>query len=114
MLRCSGFRLGGRPPRACGPSRRAERIAGAEDAGEVAREIDALPRDRMLCESGRLGVWLASAAEIPHALREIGRLREISFRGSGEGTGRALDLDRFDEHYRHLFLWNAATRVIAC
>ncbi|MDA1315821.1 MAG: GNAT family N-acetyltransferase [Acidobacteria bacterium] len=39
-------------------------------------------------------------------LQEIGRLREISFRQVGEGTGKARDLDRFDEHYLHLFVWN--------
>jgi putative hemolysin len=46
-------------------------------------------------------------------LGEIGRLREQTFRLAGEGTGRALDLDRFDEDYEHLFLWNAAREEIA-
>lgn len=40
------------------------------------------------------------------ALREIGRLRELSFRKVGEGTGLRRDLDRFDLHYRHLVLWD--------
>ena len=48
----------------------------------------------------------------PLALREIGRLREISFRAVGEGTGNALDLDVFDEHYHHLFVWNRDAREI--
>jgi len=39
-------------------------------------------------------------------LQEIGRLREITFRGAGEGTGAACDLDRFDSSYQHLFVWN--------
>ena len=39
-------------------------------------------------------------------LREIGRLRELSFRRVGEGTGARRDLDRFDAHYRHLLLWD--------
>jgi putative hemolysin len=39
-------------------------------------------------------------------LREIGRLRELSFRRVGEGTGARRDLDRFDAHYRHLVLWD--------
>jgi putative hemolysin len=45
-------------------------------------------------------------------LREIGRLREITFRAAGEGTGRALDLDDFDRHYDHLFVWNRARAEI--
>lgn len=40
------------------------------------------------------------------ALKEIGRLRELSFRRVGEGTGLRRDLDRFDAHYRHIVLWD--------
>jgi hypothetical protein len=39
-------------------------------------------------------------------LREIGRLREYTFRAVGEGTGQPIDLDRYDRHYRHIVLWN--------
>lgn len=39
-------------------------------------------------------------------LREVGRLREISFRAVGEGSGHRRDLDRFDAHYDHLLLWD--------
>ena len=51
--------------------------------------------------------------QIPNALREIGRLREITFRQAGEGTGRSIDLDRFDRDYQHLFLWNTDSNEIA-
>ncbi|MFC1333827.1 MAG: GNAT family N-acetyltransferase [gamma proteobacterium symbiont of Clathrolucina costata] len=45
--------------------------------------------------------------EIGSALmREIGRLRELSFRKVGEGTGRRRDIDKYDTHYRHLVLWD--------
>ena len=50
---------------------------------------------------------------IPNVLREIGRLRELTFRGAGEGTGNPLDLDGFDPHYLHLFLWSKAAREVA-
>ncbi len=39
-------------------------------------------------------------------MREIGRLRELSFRQVQEGTGYALDIDSFDRYYRHLILWD--------
>ncbi len=39
-------------------------------------------------------------------MREIGRLRELSFRKVGEGTGRRRDSDSYDVHYRHLVLWD--------
>jgi putative hemolysin len=51
-------------------------------------------------------VYLASAAQIPRLLREIGRCRELAFREAGEGTGEAVDLDRFDAYYLHLILWS--------
>ena len=39
-------------------------------------------------------------------MQEIGRLREVSFRQVGEGTGQAYDLDNYDKFYRHLVLWD--------
>jgi putative hemolysin len=44
---------------------------------------------------------------------EIGRLREMTFRAVGEGTGQHKDIDRFDRHYRHLVLWDEAALEIA-
>lgn len=46
-------------------------------------------------------------------LREIGRLRELTFRAVGEGTGKRLDVDAFDTWYEHIVLWDAAHRKIA-
>jgi putative hemolysin len=39
-------------------------------------------------------------------MKEIGRLRELSFRKVGEGSGQHRDLDPYDRHYRHLVLWD--------
>jgi putative hemolysin len=84
-----------------------EPIAGPMPAGEVAAEIAALPSRCLLDRSGDLEVYLANAPEIPKSMRELGRLREITFRAAGEGTGKPLDVDEFDAHYFHLFVWNA-------
>ncbi|MGH8105122.1 MAG: lysophospholipid acyltransferase family protein, partial [Arenimonas sp.] len=46
-------------------------------------------------------------------LREIGRLRELSFRAVGEGTGKKLDVDAFDTWYEHIVLWDANECEIA-
>jgi len=51
-------------------------------------------------------IYLLDAAADNSALKEIGRLRELSFRKVGEGTGLKRDLDRFDAHYRHIVLWD--------
>ena len=77
------------------------------------REIRGLPAQATLLKAGEIRVVLARAAEIPFTLREIGRLREVTFRQAGEGTGKSLDLDRFDSHYLHLLLWNDRDRQVA-
>lgn len=46
-------------------------------------------------------------------MHEVGRLREISFRQVGEGTGKRRDLDRYDRDYRHLILWDEQELEIA-
>lgn len=73
----------------------------------MADEVSRLPQAQLLVQSGPLQVWQAEAVQIPYLLLEIGRLREITFREAGEGTGRAFDLDRFDQDYLHLFLWHS-------
>ena len=73
-------------------------------------EIDRLPDP--VAASDDLMVYLAQARQIPNVLREIGRLREITFRQAGEGTGGAIDLDTFDSHYLHLFIWNREKREV--
>lgn len=72
-------------------------------------EIDRLPAERCLVQHGEYRVFFARAWEIPQVLQEIGLRRELTFRAVGEGTGLALDLDRFDQTYVHLFLWNQLT-----
>ncbi len=93
------------------PPRR-ERIAEQGDPQAIAREVEALPASALLEERKDLAVFCADAARIPRTLAEIGRLRELTFRGIGEGTGKAADLDRFDRHYQHLFLWNRAKKEV--
>ena len=46
-------------------------------------------------------------------MHEIGRLREVSFRQVGEGTGQGRDLDRYDRDSRHLILWDEDELEIA-
>ncbi len=79
---------------------------------ELDAEVAALPEDARLIVSDELSVFVARAAAIPKVLREIGRLREVTFREVGEGTGREIDLDAFDATYLHLFSWNRARREI--
>ncbi|MDR0182997.1 lysophospholipid acyltransferase family protein [Lysobacter arvi] len=46
-------------------------------------------------------------------LQEIGRLRELTFRAVGEGTGQRLDVDLYDSWYEHIVLWDGDASKIA-
>jgi putative hemolysin len=92
--------------------RKLEALVAPADADAMEGEVAALPAAQILIEAGDMRVCQAHAPQIPSILHEIGRLREITFRAVGEGTGKAIDLDRFDTDYVHLFIWNAAKREI--
>ncbi len=83
-----------------------EPVAAPVSPDLLAEEVESLPEDRCLAANGDLAVYLGTAAEIPQLLREVGRLRELTFRGAGEGTGKSRDLDPFDDYYSHILLWN--------
>lgn len=88
-------------------------VAPQQDSARVAAEIEALPESQWLVDSGGFRVYYARATQIPTALAEIGRLREITFRATGEGTGQPTDIDMFDDYYLHLILWDDQARRIA-
>jgi hypothetical protein len=89
-----------------------EPVAAAEPAEGLTEELDRLPGDRCLVENVDLAVYLVKSNEAPRMLREIGRLREVTFRGAGEGTGKQRDLDRFDRYYWHVLLWHKTRREL--
>ena len=45
-------------------------------------------------------------------MKELWRLREETFRAIGEGTGKPLDTDEFDQYYSHLILWHVENQEI--
>jgi hypothetical protein len=76
-----------------------------------------LTPDRLLrCTSrGDNELYVISAAECPHTMLEIGRLRELAFRTAGGGTGESVDIDDDDravDGYRQLIVWDSASREI--
>ncbi len=86
-------------------------VTGGVDADAIEREIEEL-RHSCVVSQGEFDVVLMKQDTAPNVLHEIGRLREITFRGVGEGTGTALDIDEFDRHYEHLVLWHRPSRQI--
>lgn len=103
-------RISGLPLRR--PPGKRQLIAGAAGTDDCAAEIASLSPDHKLLSGGDMDVFIAPSRDIPVIMREIGRLREITFRGVGEGTGKELDLDLFDDYYLHLFIWNRVAREI--
>ena len=57
-----------------------------------------LTPERFLRHTNKAGneIYVVDAHNAPNTMREIGRLREISFRTAGGGTGKACDIDEFD------------------
>ena len=75
-------------------------------------DVRALNASHRLMTLGDYSVYAAPAHKLPAVLPEIGRLREIAFRGVGEGSGSSLDLDHHDPHYEHLFVWSHSQREV--
>lgn len=82
------------------------------DPDVLTAEIEAFPEENLWFSRGKFDLYYCKRHQIPQILREIGRLREVSYRKEGEGSGKSCDLDRFDEIYEHLFLWDREARKI--
>jgi Acetyltransferase (GNAT) domain len=60
-------------------------------------------------------IYIVNAHNSPNVMREIGRLREISFRLGGGGTGQELDIDEYDTMkipYNQLIVWDPTALAI--
>ncbi|MEY2671064.1 MAG: hypothetical protein RLZZ577_1380 [Bacteroidota bacterium] len=81
---------------------------------KIVAEVDALrDSDCRLLQSKNYEVFFTKASRIPNVLHELGRLREITFREVGEGTNESIDLDKFDQYYHHMFLWDDDAKKVA-
>ena len=78
----------------------------------ILQDIQALPKTSLLLSRDHIEIYAVKSWEIPHILHEIGRLREVTFRDSGEGSGLEIDLDEHDQHYVHLFSWDTKAQCV--
>ena len=80
--------------------------------------MDELTCDKFFRKTNNGGneIYILSAHDSPNVMREIGRLREISFREAGGGTGLDCDIDDFDTRNEHFFyqliVWNPIDKAI--
>lgn len=82
------------------------------------RLLDAeLTPDKFLADTNNGGnqIYVFTAHDSPHLMREVGRLRELTFRDAGGGTGSDLDIDDYDEYekpFQQLIVWNPNDKEI--
>jgi len=88
------------------PKQRMDRLTRPIAAEALLSDVEKLRPDQILDDSREFTVFAAREHEIPSILPELGRLRELTFREAGEGTGRSTDLDTFDRYYTHIVLWS--------
>jgi len=90
-----------------------EEVAPSVPTQILVDAVKSLPEESRLLDKGDFTVYCDLGSALPWSvMKEIGRLREWTFREIGEGTGKALDLDKHDPHYHQLFLWNHKTAQI--
>lgn len=98
------------------PKKRAfpKTILSETEESKIVREISQLKeKNALLFSNNRYDCFFFMYNDAPHIMREIGRLREYTFRQVGEGTNNNSDLDRYDKHYHHLLLWDNEAQKIA-
>lgn len=91
-----------------------QNIIDATPTEAIENEINILKStgNKKLFSHGDYDVFFTKSADIPFIMREIGRQRELTFRAVGEGTNLPFDLDEYDNHYHHLFLWDNACKKL--
>ncbi|RLD90026.1 MAG: hemolysin [Bacteroidetes bacterium] len=73
--------------------------------------VGELTKDKLLRETnnGSNEIYVITAENSPHVMREIGRLREITFRDAGGGTGKSIDVDEYDMEphgFKQMIVWD--------
>ncbi len=89
-----------------------QEIVKSIDADILEQEVIQLRDNYLIWAEKNYEVFITPTANIPCVIREIGRLREITFREVGEGTNKSTDLDEYDIYYHHLFIWDKEARMV--
>jgi putative hemolysin len=85
-------------------------VAEKRNIQKIESEISKL--NSPLITKGNYQVFSTTYIESPELILEIGRLREITFRSVNEGSGKERDLDKYDEQFAHLILWDDENKEI--
>jgi len=91
-----------------------KKIISPVDPALIEQELteDKFVRDT---NNGKKKIYILTYQDSPNTMRELGRLREVSFRDAGGGTGKELDVDAYDTHenpFKQLIVWSPQAREI--
>lgn len=89
-----------------------EKVIEAVPQDLVGAEIDSIRKEHLLFKLKNNSVFCVPSEKIPHTMKEIGRLREITYREVGEGTNKSYDTDTFDAFFEQLIFWDEEERRI--
>jgi putative hemolysin len=78
----------------------------------LCNEIEAIRESSYLLSRDNYELYLVAPDTAPNILKEIGRLRELTFRSIGEGTLQEADNDNYDAYYHQLFIWDSDAKTI--
>jgi hypothetical protein len=88
-------------------------IAAPLPPDELKQAFEQLDTRYIVTSRGQFDVYVAPFQALGNIMFEIGRLRELTFRTAGEGTGRPRDMDAFDLYYLQLIIYDRGEGKIA-
>ncbi|HYW94044.1 MAG TPA: GNAT family N-acyltransferase, partial [Bacteroidales bacterium] len=79
--------------------------------------LQELTGDKFIRRTNNAGnqLFIINHQDSPNLMREIGRLREMTFRAAGGGTGKSIDIDDYDTgevSYKQLIVWDPSEQEI--
>ena len=78
----------------------------------LCKEIESIRSSSYILSIDSYELFFVAPNTAPNLLKEIGRLRELTFRNIGEGTMQEVDNDNYDTYYHQLFIWDSAACAI--
>ncbi|MBE9492362.1 MAG: GNAT family N-acetyltransferase, partial [Bacteroidetes bacterium] len=80
---------------------------------DIEKEVEQIQDEYLLFRLQEYSIFCVPTRKIPNIIREIGRLREITYREVGEGTNKSMDIDEFDPYFEQIFIWDNEAKKIA-
>lgn len=83
-----------------------DNIGPPPDPVQLRKEIERLKDDHTILKTFPYLLIICDLTDKPALCQELGRQREITFRRVGESTGQSIDIDKYDEYYDQLIIWD--------